>query len=81
MSDCDKNEVYPSKMVKMSEFRHIFSRATLWVDIAILYYAGFDMFSFTSKQYKFEEVEMSADGKAYYTERSIEEIAECFLYD
>lgn len=34
MSDCDKNEVYPSKMVKMSEFRHIFSRATLWVDIA-----------------------------------------------
>lgn len=34
MSDCDKNEVYPSKMAKMSEFRHIFSRATLWVDIA-----------------------------------------------
>lgn len=35
MSDCDKNEVYPSKLAKMSEFRHIFSRATLWVDIAI----------------------------------------------
>ena len=34
MSDCDKNEVYPSKLAKMSEFRHIFSRATLWVDIA-----------------------------------------------
>jgi hypothetical protein len=34
MSDCVKNEVYPSKLAKMSEFRHIFSRATLWVDIA-----------------------------------------------
>lgn len=34
MSDCDKNEVYPSKLAKMSEFRHIFSQATLWVDIA-----------------------------------------------
>lgn len=37
MSDCDKNEVYPSKLAKMSEFRHIFSQATLWVDIAFLY--------------------------------------------
>lgn len=34
MSECDKTEVYPSKLAKMSEFRHIFSRATLWVDIA-----------------------------------------------
>ena len=39
------------------------------------------MFSFTAKQYKFEEVEMSADGRAYYTESSIDEIAESFLYD
>lgn len=38
MSDCDKNEVYPSKLAKMSEFRHIFSRATLWVDIAIFFH-------------------------------------------
>ena len=38
MSDCDKNEVYPSKLAKMSEFRHIFSQATLWVDIAFFYY-------------------------------------------
>ena len=37
MSDCDKNEVYPSKLAKMSEFRHIFSQATLWVDIAIFF--------------------------------------------
>ena len=37
MSDCDKNEVYPSKLAKMSEFRHIFSQATLWVDIAIAF--------------------------------------------
>ena len=34
MSECDKTEVYLSKLAKMSEFRHIFSRATLWVDIA-----------------------------------------------
>lgn len=51
-------------------------------DALIVYYSGSDaMFSFPSKQYKFEEIEMSADGKAYYTERSIEEIAELFLYD
>lgn len=50
-------------------------------DALIIYYAGFDMFSFTPKQYKFEEIEMSADGQAHYTERSIEEIAEYFLYD
>ena len=37
MSDCDKNEVYPSKLAKMSEFRHIFSQATLWVDIAFYF--------------------------------------------
>ena len=37
MSECDKNEVYPSKLAKMSEFRHIFSRATLWVDIANIF--------------------------------------------
>jgi|GEM_PF-3340272 len=37
MSACDKNEVYPSKMAKMSKFLHIFSRATLWVDIAIFF--------------------------------------------
>lgn len=39
MSECDKNEVYPSKLAKMSEFRHIFSRATLWVDIAFIFHA------------------------------------------
>ena len=51
-------------------------------DALIVYYGGSDaMFSFPSKQYKFEEVEMSADGKAYYNERNIEEIAEYFLYD
>lgn len=50
-------------------------------DALIIYYAGFEMFSFPSKQYKFEEIEMSADGQAHYTDRSIEEIAEYFLYD
>ena len=51
-------------------------------DALIVYYSGSDaMFSFTAKQYKFEEVEMSADGRAYYTESSIDEIAESFLYD
>ena len=51
-------------------------------DVLIVYYGGSDaMFSFPSKQYKFEEVEMSADGKAHYNERNIEEIAEYFLYD
>lgn len=45
MSDCNKNEVYPSKLAKMSEFRHIFSQATLWVDIAfeiVLHYDSKD---------------------------------------
>lgn len=51
-------------------------------DALIVYYGGSDaMFSFPSKQYKFEEVEMSADGLAHYNESSIEEIAERFLYD
>lgn len=50
-------------------------------DALIVYYAGFEMFSFKSNQYKFEEVEMSADGRAHYSERNIEEIAEYFLYD
>ena len=51
-------------------------------DALIVYYSGSDMmFSFPSKQYKFEEVEMSADGRAHYSECNIEEIAERFLYD
>lgn len=50
-------------------------------DALIVYYSGSDLFSFQSKQYNFEEIEMSADGKAHYIERSIEEIAEFFLYD
>lgn len=51
-------------------------------DALIVYFSGFDaMFSFPSKQYTFEEIEMSADGQAHYTERSIEQIAEYFLYD
>ena len=51
-------------------------------DALIVYYPDCNtMFSFPTKQYKFEAVEMSGDGKLYYTECSIEYIAEYFLYD
>ena len=51
-------------------------------DTLIVYYSGSDArFSFSSKKYKFEEVEMSADGRAHYIKSSVEEIAERFLYD
>lgn len=70
----DETDVYSLNLSKAFGVRRM-------GDALIVYYAGFEMFSFPSKQYKFEEIEMSADGKAYYTERSIEEIAEYFLYD
>ena len=70
----DKTDVYSLDMSKAFGVRRM-------GDALIVYYAGFEMFSFKSNQYKFEEVEMSADGRAHYSERNIEEIAEYFLYD
>lgn len=70
----DETDVYSLNLSKAFGVRRM-------GDGLIIYYAGFEMFSFLSKQYKFEEIEMSADGKAHYVERNIEEIAERFLYD
>lgn len=71
----DKTDVYSLNLSKALGVRRM-------GDALIVYYSASDMmFSFLSKQYKFEEIEMSADGRAYYTERSIEEIVENFLYD
>lgn len=70
----DKTDVYSLDLSKAFGVRRM-------GDALIVYYAGFEMFSFKSNQYKFEEVEMSADGRAHYSERNIEEIAEYFLYD
>ena len=71
----DKTDVYSLNLSKAFGVRRM-------GDALIVYYSGSDaMFSFTAKQYKFEEVEMSADGRAYYTESRIDEIAESFLYD
>lgn len=70
----DKTDAYSLNLSKAFGVRRM-------GDALIIYYAGFEMFSFPSKQYKFEEIEMSADGQAHYTDRSIEEIAEYFLYD
>lgn len=70
----DKTDVYSLDLSKSFGVRRM-------GDALIVYYAGFEMFSFKSNQYKFEEVEMSADGRAHYSERNIEEIAEYFLYD
>lgn len=70
----DKTDVYSLDLSKAFGVRHM-------GDALIVYYAGFEMFSFKSNQYKFEEVEMSADGRVHYSERNIEEIAEYFLYD
>lgn len=70
----DKTDAYSLNLSKAFGVRRM-------GDALIIYYAGFEMFSFKSNQYKFEEIEMSADGKAHYIERSIEEIAELFLYD
>ena len=70
----DKTDVYSLDLSKAFGVRRM-------GDALIVYYAWFEMFSFKSNQYKFEEVEMSADGRAHYSERNIEEIAEYFLYD
>lgn len=70
----DKTDAYSLNLSKAFGVRRM-------GDALIIYYAGFEMFSFKSNQYKFEEIEMSADGQAHYTERSIEQIAEYFLYD
>lgn len=70
----DKTDVYSLDLSKAFGVRRM-------GDALIVYYAGVEMFSFKSNQYKFEEVEMSADGRAHYSERNIEEIAEYFLYD
>ena len=70
----DKTDVYSLDLSKAFGVRRM-------GDALIVYYAGFEMFSFKSNQYKFEEVEMSADGRAHYSESNIEEIAEYFLYD
>lgn len=71
----DKTDIYSLDLSKAFGVRRM-------GDALIVYYSGSDMmFSFPSKQYKFEEIEMSADGQAHYIERSIEQIAEYFLYD
>jgi hypothetical protein len=71
----DETDVYSLNLSKAFGVRRM-------GDALIVYYPGYNtMFSFPSKQYKFEEVEMSADGRAHYSERNIEEIAEYFLYD
>jgi len=49
--------------------------------ILVVYYFGIQPFEFSDKQYKFEEVEISGDGKVYYDECSIDYIADNFLYD